>query len=166
MKLIADIKELIATDFASETLQAINRIRCRIPVDSDGNCNSCDIYITLPAKGIDTRTLMLGAISNEMKNINISKFSHAQIGSDKELERYSLVDSFLCELEYQCNKDKTVGVKLEDIAGILQLSKEQYKGIKKSITFKNTIDKEYKVYLQPVFDKKGRKKDICLYYKK
>lgn len=72
-----ELDELTRTDLSSEIIQAINRVRCRRVIDSDGNCDSVDVYLTLPiGKTFELDALAIEQfIKEEMPNINIYTWS-------------------------------------------------------------------------------------------
>lgn len=60
------------TNLISEIIQAINRIRVRKTIDSDGNCDSANIYITLPSYN---NSFYLKHLKDEMPNAKFSNWS-------------------------------------------------------------------------------------------
>lgn len=161
-----EIDELTVSDLSAEVIQAINRIRCRKTIDADGNCEPCDVYLTLP---INTYHLymMKKFILDEMPSIKFADLN-LSIGDDSKRERYSLVETFLNQLEYMCSKDGSgLGVKLEDIRYSLGLDAEQFKGVKKSAVVTKTLEANYTYYEIARVDKRGRpKKTKDRYYLK
>lgn len=67
----ADIEN---SSMAAEIIQAINRVRCRSTIDTEGNCLHTDIYIFKPIGG-KLLTSMIQQISKEMQGIKISELS-------------------------------------------------------------------------------------------
>ena len=59
-------------------VQAINRVRCRRVIDSEGNCPKTDVFILLP--GDATGDGVLAGIKQEMPGINVTawNYSHAK----------------------------------------------------------------------------------------
>lgn len=60
-------KKIEYSDLSSEVIQAINRVRCRNTIDEFGNCNTTNIYLTLPSGELG-RTIE-AEIINKMPNI-------------------------------------------------------------------------------------------------
>lgn len=61
--------DIIITDLVSEIVQAMNRIRIRKIINQKGQCDSANIYVTLPTKDYETYKKY---ISSQMPNINMS----------------------------------------------------------------------------------------------
>lgn len=70
----ADIRRSLQDGFiARSVVQAINRTRCRKPIDSAGNCHPTDLYLLLPSKGI-TSDLVTTSIRHQMPGIGVAEW--------------------------------------------------------------------------------------------
>jgi hypothetical protein len=70
----ADIRRSLQDGFiARSVVQAINRTRCRKPIDSAGNCHPTDLYLLLPSKGI-TSDLVTKSIRHQMPGIGVAEW--------------------------------------------------------------------------------------------
>ncbi|TGQ88810.1 hypothetical protein EN851_25020 [Mesorhizobium sp. M8A.F.Ca.ET.208.01.1.1] len=70
----ADIRRSLQDGFiATSMVQAINRTRCRKPIDRAGNCDPTDVYLLLPAKG-ETSDLITKAIRHQMPGIDVREW--------------------------------------------------------------------------------------------
>lgn len=70
----ADIRTALSDGFiARSVVQALNRTRCRRPIDADGNCAAADIYLLLP-KG-KTGEAVMRAIEQQMPGIRIKAWN-------------------------------------------------------------------------------------------
>jgi hypothetical protein len=68
-----DIKEALRVgQLVTDTIQAINRIRCRQVVDVDGNCLPADVYLLLP-RGLTGKAILSG-IEKAMPGIKTKKW--------------------------------------------------------------------------------------------
>lgn len=66
-------KKIEYSDLASEVIQAINRVRCRNTIDEFGNCNTTNVYLTLPSGELGE--IIEAEIINKMPNIVIMDWS-------------------------------------------------------------------------------------------
>jgi hypothetical protein len=62
-------RDLEDAQIAVDTIQAINRVRCRQTIDSEGNCKPTDVYLLLPQK-TQAKTI-LKYIVRAMPNVNV-----------------------------------------------------------------------------------------------
>jgi hypothetical protein len=70
-----DIKEaLITGQLVTDTIQAINRIRCRKVIDAQGNCPKADIYLLLPPG--NRAEVILSGIKTAMPGIQVKKWRY------------------------------------------------------------------------------------------
>lgn len=68
-----DIRIALGDGFVSRSVvQAINRARCRMPIDAEGNCLPTDIYLLLPAG--KTGEAVVRAIKQQMSGIRIAEW--------------------------------------------------------------------------------------------
>ena len=74
-------KALKHGQIVTEVIQAINRVRCRKVVDSQGNCQETDVYILLPSD--DLADTLLDAIKQHMPGIQIKEWTYT--GQRKKL---------------------------------------------------------------------------------
>ncbi len=63
------VSDLRAHHIALELIQAINRIRCRRPIDEVGGCLPCDVYVVLPKGPIGDA--MLDLVCSEMPGVKV-----------------------------------------------------------------------------------------------
>lgn len=134
-----ELAEVVASDLSAEVIQAINRIRCRKPIDDKGNCEPCEVYLTLPANTVDTY-YMIEHIQNEMSDIIVSDIEFEIKDSESLLKRYKLVENFINQLTYMCKKDELKeGVTEQMVRYELEIDNEQLRQIRKSPTFKKLI---------------------------
>lgn len=69
---------------ASEVIQAINRIRCRKPIDGKGNCAPCKVYLLLKKGESDPlEKAVLDAIRSEMPDIDVKEPVYLRVNSNK-----------------------------------------------------------------------------------
>ncbi len=59
------LDNLVVSELTAEVIQAINRIRCRIPTDSEGRCEKADVFLVLPKRS-SWQYAIKKAISNQM----------------------------------------------------------------------------------------------------
>lgn len=117
------------TDIASEVIQAINRIRIRKIIDQYGNCDTANIYLTLPYYGSEELAYI---IKTHMKNIKIVDW---KLPSKFTISQKSHRDNVLSYLLKKTNiGDKILLSKPRDD---LKINKESYK----SVVGKTTAEK-------------------------
>lgn len=163
-----ELYEIETSDLTSEVVQAINRIRCRKPVDDKGGCEPCDVYLTLPTDK-NKAYMMLGHIKNEMPNINQQEFS-LTVGTEKSREQYNLTERYLQQLSYMCDVDTNhEGVYHEDVLDSLGISSAQFRdNVKGKKLFKTVIADQYTIDERVKLDRRNKplKKKAIYYYKK
>ena len=83
----SDIKEALRVgQLVTDTIQAINRIRCRQVVDVEGNCLTADVYLLLP-RGL-TGEAILSGIQRAMPGIQVKKWSFSLKASKTRSGKY------------------------------------------------------------------------------
>ncbi len=133
-----EFNELVRSDIVSEVIQAINRIRCRNVIDDKGNCDTADVYLTLPIHPNSAQEMMI-AIKSEMHNIKTAEWEDFKEDL-KTRERGSFLESFIGMLDVMLN-DKKLEVELSDVLNALQISTEQWrKNIRGNKYFENSLD--------------------------
>jgi len=151
-----EFNELVRSDIVAEVIQAINRIRCRNVIDSDGNCEPTDVFLTLPAH-FGSSTEMMVAIKSEMHNINEVKWSVAK-EDIKTLERTSFMESFFLQLDVLL-KDGVFDVKLTDVMEALHIDREQWrKLVQGHKNFESTLEEsDFGMEMRHSVGSRGRK---------
>jgi hypothetical protein len=83
----SDIKEALRVgQLVTDTIQAINRIRCRQVVDVEGNCLTADVYLLLP-RG-PTGKAILSGIERAMPGIHVKKWPFSLKASKARSGKY------------------------------------------------------------------------------
>lgn len=158
-----EVQMLKISDLTAEVLQAINRIKCRNTIDIKGNCEPCEVYLTLPNNSSEESHLMLDFISREMFSIQIKDWDFIK-DNEVILERHNLCECYLETLDYMLTKQEEV--KHDNVLYKANISNEQFrKHIKKHITYIKVIASKYTTYEKPRIDRYGRlKKSKDLFY--
>lgn len=69
-----DIRQALKTgQMITNLVQAINRVRCRKTIDSDGNCEATDIFILLPDNSLSDE--LIEGIKREMPDIQVEDWN-------------------------------------------------------------------------------------------
>lgn len=88
----ADIRRSLQDGFIARSMvQAVNRTRCRKPIDNAGNCNPTDVYLLLPAKG-QTTDLVTRSIRHQMPGISVREW---ETGATKRKARKASAEARL-----------------------------------------------------------------------
>ncbi len=133
-----EMKSLITSDLVAEVIQAINRIRCRRVIDADGNCDTADVYITLPA-GYSDSFVMLKAITGEMANIKTKQWNLSEEDGVRLARVYS-VESFMRQLDVSLGRN-CFEISLDDVLEGINMTRDQYrKNIKNKAAFRDALD--------------------------
>ena len=114
-----DIREAIATgQMVTDIVQAINRVRCRKVIDTQGNCPPTDVYLLLPTK--ETAQDLLTGITKQMPNVRVVNWNYKgqkqkKRGVKKSNYEESLVSYLLTNLS---EGSKIVKSTVKDTLGI------------------------------------------------
>jgi hypothetical protein len=97
-----DIRTALSDGFiARSVVQALNRTRCRRPIDADGNCAATDIYLLLP-KG-KTGEVVMRAVEQQMPGIRIKAWnSHATMRKARRIPTETKLAAFFDKAESGC----------------------------------------------------------------
>jgi hypothetical protein len=63
------VADILTYQTSTDLIQAINRIRCRLVVDAEGNCPKTDIYLTLPEKA--NGDMILDSVRRSMPSLQV-----------------------------------------------------------------------------------------------
>lgn len=109
------------TDLTSEIIQAINRIRVRKIIDAKGNCDTANIYLTLPSYDTDFYKYV---ISQHMKDIQIHDWNLPSQYTSNEKTHADSVVSYLM-------KHMKIGdtISINTPRDALHIKKESYKDV-------------------------------------
>jgi hypothetical protein len=151
-----EFNELVRSDIVAEVIQAINRVRCRNVIDSNGNCDPVDVFLTLPAHFGSSQEMMI-AIKSEMHNIHEVEWTVSK-EDIKTLERTSFLESFILQLNVLLN-ESTFEVKLQDVLDALAINREQWRlNIKGHKSFDNVLDaSDFGMEMRHRVDRRGKK---------
>lgn len=79
-----DVREALKTGhIVSSVVQAINRIRCRKVIDTDGNCPKADVYLMIP-NGKEGKAILQGILQS-MPKVNLKEWKFT--GAKKKLRK-------------------------------------------------------------------------------
>jgi hypothetical protein len=135
--------KLIATDLASEVIQAVNRVRCRNVIDEEGNCEATKVFLTLPSG--DVGEFILQSITNKMKNIVVKDWeldsSMTRTSSKKSSWLNSVITYVLANLQADENLTAV------DVMKALEVPKSTYNDLCNSQSFIEALT-ENKLILQ------------------
>ncbi len=133
-----EMKMLITSDMVAETIQAINRIKCRRVIDDKGNCDEAHVYLTLPAR-FEESQIMLSSITSEMHGIKIKDWDISKEDGVK-LARVFSVEAFMTQLDAMLS-NTNLEVSLDAVLEALNMTREQYRlNIKGKKSFENALD--------------------------
>ncbi|MCK5847939.1 MAG: DEAD/DEAH box helicase family protein, partial [Caldisericia bacterium] len=151
-----EFNELVRSDIVAEVIQAINRGLCRNVIDSDGNCEPTDVYLTLPAH-YGSATEMMIAIKSEMHDIKEAEWTVAK-EDNKTLVRTSFLESFILQLNVLLDS-KAFDVKLQDVLDALSVDRKQWRDhIKGHKNFSSALDaSEFGMEMRHRVDRRGKK---------
>lgn len=72
-------------------IQAINRVRCRQSIDSEGNCAPTNVYLFLHRKGGVLERYILNSIRQAMPNINVSEVDIPEVLTTEKLSKKEML---------------------------------------------------------------------------
>jgi hypothetical protein len=90
----------------TDIVQLINRIRCRRVIDTEGNCPTADIYLTLP-KGKKGHAILKG-ILKEMPAITVKEWSYSVHADSKPVKKGKHEEAFISYLQNGMEKGARV----------------------------------------------------------
>ena len=90
----ADVRrEMQRRQLTVSVIQAVNRVRCRRVIDSDGNCPSTDVFIVLPQGG--DGDAILGHLQEEMPGAVVVPWDFEMDGAAERVRRGSSHEALL-----------------------------------------------------------------------
>jgi len=120
----SDIRKAIKHgQIASDVIQAINRVRCRKVVDTEGNCDETHIYMLLPEGPLSDDLIV--HIEKQMPNIRIAEWNYT--GQRKKPKASKHEASFL---KYTQNMEPECKVNVGHVGKALGISTSTMKRLK------------------------------------
>jgi hypothetical protein len=107
-------KALHVGELATSTIQAINRVRCRRTIDSEGNCGQTNVFLLLPAgkKG----EAILSLILREMPGAVVEEWQHGE--AKTKVRRSNHVEAIVAFAQAMGPRDRISATDLKARLGI------------------------------------------------
>lgn len=138
------------TDIIAETIQAINRVRCRKVVDSQGNCEDTNIFILLP-NGTLTEQFE-ESIQKQMIGINLVDWTYNHQKRKSSVKRSSYLEAVIA---YVLNHESK-SIKGSNVKHALDIPDSSFKDLVKSEAFKKELEINKLTYQLPPTTKRGK----------
>jgi len=141
------------SDISSEIIQAINRIRVRKIISSDGGCESANIYLTLPVFDFDEHVTL---IRQQMLNISIKDWDVEGLLTVAELKKGHLQSILLYLESHLMHGDE---ISIYEPRNTLNINGRSYSDIINAKDFEEKLKiTGYEILTKKELDSKGRAK--------
>ncbi len=114
-----DLHEWVETsDISAELIQAMNRVRCRRPIDELGNCDTTDIYIVMPRQP-KQEEMMMYFIDEQMPLAVYKDWTPSEANKAHKFEASPLLGKSVIEQLEGFNLSKTGSIKTALVGKLL-----------------------------------------------